>query len=110
MKALLALVPLALLGATQSTLAPNSTLYSDGTPPVRFQGEAAEVVVFVNDVEPYCGKAENPNYRIIACTGIKDGTPVTVLPNPCAFNDQYYAHIACHEKGHVLGWPATHGD
>lgn len=92
-------------------LAPHSTLYSDGTPPVRYQGEGAQIVLYLNDVSEFCGKATNPQYVILACTKpARDGVFITALPNPCQFDDDPYAHLACHEKGHVLGWPATHGD
>ena len=34
-----------------------------------------------------------------------------IMPNPCNFPDtDAYAHLLCHELGHVNGWPATHGD
>ena len=91
--------------------APGSTLYSDGTPPIRFQGEAIQIVIYANDISQYCGKSANPNYIILACTKQADnGAPVTILPNPCIFESvDDYAHLACHEMGHVNGWPATHG-
>jgi hypothetical protein len=84
------------------------TPYYDGMPPARFQGEVVEVVVYTNDVTPYCGTAPE-GLEIIACTRDVKGTPVTVLPNPCAIGDEdWYARIACHEKGHALGWPGDH--
>lgn len=112
MKTLLAIAALLSIGAATPPIPPNvtnGTYVSSGTPPVRFQGEAVEVVIYVNDVAPYCGTAPK-GYTILACTSMKNETPITVLPNPCAFNDEFFAHLACHEKGHALGWPAYHGD
>lgn len=92
-------------------LAPNSTLISDGTPPVRFQGPGAAIVLMVNpgDIDAICGAAPS-GYTKIACSGQRDGAWIIVMPNPCAFDDERYAHILCHEKAHTLLWPATHGD
>jgi hypothetical protein len=115
MKALIACAALLSLGAVDSAYPPipqgvtNGTYTSAGTPPVRFQGEAVQVVLYVNDVGAYCGAAPKGKV-ILACTKFQDSVAITILPNPCAFDDEYFAHIACHEKGHVLGWPAYHGD
>lgn len=96
----------------QATLAPNSTLYSDATPPLRFQGSAAAVVVMVNpsDIASFCGSTGDKRYVIVACSKIVNGTPIIAIPNPCIWDGERFGHLLCHEKGHVLGWPATHGD
>lgn len=95
------------LGAAQ--LAPNSTLVNSGYPPVRYQGQAVAVVLFLDDVSVACGTAA-PGFRIFACAS-KD---TIALPNPCAaeFVGEQFAKLACHEKAHlaVIGWPRTHGD
>ncbi len=95
------------LGA--APLAPNSSLINSGYPPVRYQGEAAAVVYFLDDVSVACGKAE-PGYVRIACATKTE----IAMPNPCKpeFYGERYARIMCHEKAHLgaIGWPATHGD
>ena len=114
MKTLLAIAALLSIGAATPPIPPDappgSTYTSDAWPPARYQGDGVAVVIFVADVEPYCGHAEPP-LRIIACTRqTKDGTPIVVLPNPnLAPKDDAYARIAAHELGHVSGWPAWHG-
>lgn len=103
----------ALFAAVAAPLAPNSTLYSDGTPPERFQKDGAAVVLFVStqdDINAICGKAPEGR-RTMACTHFEDGkAPIITMPNPCNVTYDYYAHLICHELGHVNGWPRTHGD
>lgn len=101
------LLAVALLGAAPP-LAPHSTLYSDGLPPERFQGETTVVITFVPSVNTRdtCGIA-GKGYAFLGCTRRDD---VILMPNPCQFPRDDYARILCHEKGHRLGWPATHGD
>jgi len=84
------------------------SLIDSGWPPQRYMGEAAGLVGFVDDVGAYCGRAPE-GYVILACASKEEG--VMVLPNPCAaeFREEKFARIACHEKGHWLGWPGTHG-
>ena len=83
-------------------------MINSGMPPVRFMGEAGAVVYFVNDVPSICGQA-TPPYVIIACAS--EEKRIIIMPNPChpRFAGQEYAKIMCHEKSHLLGWPATHG-
>jgi hypothetical protein len=110
---LLALLATLAIGAAQPAIPPNaspgSTYTSDAWPPERFQKDNAAVVLFVSDVEPYCGHVDPP-LHIIACSTFKDGTPIIVLPNPnLAPKDDVYARIAAHELAHISGWPAWHG-
>jgi hypothetical protein len=89
-------------------LAPNSTMNSDAWPPLRFRGEMVGIVAFVDPaaIDGICGKAPAP-WKTEACT---DATMI-VLPNPCSYpTTDDYARLACHEKGHRLGWPGSHGD
>lgn len=96
--------------AVNPPMPPNSTPYSSATPPARYQGDNAAVTLFVSDVAPFCGQSD-PGYRIIACSGDKNGTPIIILPNPRPLADvEVYARIACHELGHRNGWPRLHGD
>lgn len=97
------------LAFAAATLAPNSSPINDGYPPIRFMGEATAVVVFVDDVSSLCGKAP-PGYVVLACA-VPENHAIA-LPNPCfeRFKDEQFAKIACHEKGHINGWPETHGD
>jgi hypothetical protein len=103
---------LALLAAASLALAPSSTLYSDSRPPPVFQGDAVSTVEFSNadrvrsTCEDLFGKAPS-GMRTRACaTGHR-----LIMPNPCTYPDSdSYAHLMCHELGHVNGWPSTHGD
>lgn len=112
MRALLA--GLALLAGTSAAapvLPDHSTPYSDGTPPTRFQGDNYAVILFVSDsgIDKICGKAPS-GMKTLACTDMAKKIAVMTLPNPCAIQFDYYAHLVCHELGHVNGWPAMHGD
>ena len=82
-----------------------------GPPPTRYyQGETAQITVYLNDVTDICGKPENSNVTRFACVRMsKEGQPIMVLPNPCMYAAQeFYAMLACHEKAHVQGWPGDH--
>ena len=106
MKALLAVALVAASVPASAPLAPGSTLYSDGIPPVRFQGDNVAAVIMVADVAPYCGKSGRADKVLIACSS---GSTI-VVPNPCLTADSdWYARILCHESGHAQGWPNTHG-
>lgn len=85
---------------------------NDGTPPVRYHADNAAVVYFLNpaDLQIACGGPAPPGYVFAGCSGQKNGVPIIVLPNPCLFDSQSYAHIACHELGHRNGWPGTHDE
>ena len=106
MKALLAVALVAAPVPASAPLAPGSTLYSDSTPPVRFQGDDVAVVIMVQSVAPYCGTSARPDMTLIACSNKN----TIVVQNPCLFDNESFAHILCHEKGHISGWPGTHGD
>lgn len=76
-------------------------------PPERFRRDVGAVAFFSNaTVAEACGGGR------IACAGRNDkGVPIVVLPNPCGLaGRELYATIACHETGHVSGWPGDHGD
>lgn len=86
---------------------PGTGLFSDATPPIRFQNSRYGVSInFVDDVtDPQaCGDA-GPGHVFIACRRPGEGV---FMPNPCAFDDQRYAHVMCHELAHVNGWSAYH--
>ena len=88
-------------------LGQRQSLIDDERPPVRFTGDNATTVAFVNSslIDRLCGMAPL-GFKTLACTGER----VMVLPNPCAYPDEdAYAHLACHELGHVNLWPADHG-
>jgi hypothetical protein len=86
-------------------------LMNDSLPPIKYQGDASAVVITVPDPNQVCGPAEK-GYVILACEFEKKKTPIIVMPNPCRFpeaqNENSYAHLFCHEFGHVNGWNATH--
>jgi hypothetical protein len=106
-------VPLiSLVLAAALAAAPNSTPYSDSRPPVLFQRDATMTLEVANqgEIDDTCHALfGNPpsGMRTQACTS---GRKV-IMPNPCSFPDSdAYAHLLCHELGHLNGWPATHGD
>jgi hypothetical protein len=76
-------------------------------PPDEYKGDNAAVVIFtdVAGVQSICHDAAEPGKAIVGCSGIKDGTPIIVLPNPCGMRpEDFYAGISCHELAHVNGW------
>jgi hypothetical protein len=55
-------------------------------------------------IDHFCGGRN----QVIACAQVGGGA--MALPNPCQarFAGESYAAVACHEKGHILGW--NHGE
>lgn len=99
MKALLALAAVASFWGAATAF--------DGMPPAKYQGNLLVSVQFAdwNQIGPLCGYPEvNGRYEGCSLPGHM------VLPNPCdpEFAGQSFARLACHEKGHELGWPADH--
>jgi hypothetical protein len=85
-------------------------LLDDGPPPERFQGPARMTLVFAGQPATTracdAGRPLPPRpWRRWACT--RDG--VTYAPDPCLYPNEAFARLLCHEKGHVNGWPPTHG-
>lgn len=81
--------------------------YEVPLPPERMRGSAVAGAVFFTDqgmIDLLCGGHD----YVVACTDTVSG--VMILPNPCQprFAGESYAALACHEKGHVLGWTAWH--
>lgn len=111
--AALALAPAAL--AQDPPVKPKqvTSLISSDTPPDRFQHTAVfKVLTMTPDgVSSLCDGRHSPpeGYRTLGCTVPIDGAAVVIVPNPCLFDDEPFAHLLCHEAGHVNGWPATHG-
>jgi hypothetical protein len=98
--------------AVAINLAPHSALFSDATPPARFQHDRTITLEFAqgSDITRECqGRFGVPpaGYKTNACyTGTR-----AIMPNPCTFpQTDGYAHMLCHELGHANGWPRTHGD
>jgi hypothetical protein len=77
-------------------------------PPVRYMGAANAAVHFADPetVTQLCGGA--PEGKLLIACATKS-PPQMALPNPCLFLHEQFARIACHEKAHILGWPAEHG-
>ena len=97
-----------LLAALASTASAERQQFA-GMPPERYQGDGVAVVLFVSDVREYCNTNTPAGYVLIACAKKIDGVPVIVMPNPCPIGDiDFYARVACHELGHVNGWPGRH--
>jgi hypothetical protein len=83
---------------------------NNGPPPLRYRGDGQASVSFMHDVSRLCTLINPklpPGYAYEACM---DGNHLN-LPNPCAprFAGETYAHIACHELGHINGWSRLHG-
>lgn len=95
-----------------ATMAPNSTLWSDGIPPERFHRQVAVArVIFVpkNRIAATCHVQAPAGLGVVACS--RPEKNLIIMPDPCpAADTDYYARIACHELGHLAGWPTTHGD
>ena len=116
---LLTLIVSLFLGSSVVVAAPPS-LWNQEIPPVRFQGPAMAVTVFLPPyrVREECQKRikETPpeGIEIKACRIPPDepgGISLLVLPDPCLLAPQeYYAKVLCHEIAHINGWPNTHGD
>lgn len=77
-------------------------------PPKRYQGDGSATVLFVVSPDAECrriGAVTDPGKTIQGCR--KGG--VIVLSNPCSWpNRSDYADTACHELGHLQGWPGDH--
>lgn len=79
-------------------------------PPVRYQNDNTVVVTFAKPelVQELCrnhGQERDPH--LIGCANFLP--PSMVVPNPCAFPEQPYARILCHEIGHAgSGWTYKH--
>jgi hypothetical protein len=95
-----------MIGVLVAGLLVGGTLNND-TPPVKFQKNAVALVVTVDDTNKACGTAPK-GWRYIGCEFVKDGQPTILLPNPCQYDTEFYAHLLCHELGHANGWNATH--
>jgi hypothetical protein len=108
-------VPLNLFAAAASlgaALAANSTPYSDGAPPARFQKDVTVTIEMREQagIDAGCRAlfgAPPSGMKTNACyTGAK-----VIMPNPCTYPEtDTYAHMLCHEIGHANGWAPTHGD
>jgi hypothetical protein len=98
--------------AAAAVLAPDSPLYDDGRPPLRFQGDATVRLEITDQagIERSCHAlfgAPPAGMRTNACqTGER-----MIVPNPCrAPQTETYARLLCHELGHANGWASTHGE
>ena len=100
-----------LAAAAAVALPPNSTPYSDGRPPARYQGGATVMLqttdqAGINSTCQALFGAPPAGMKMNACnTGER-----IVMPNPCDYPNEAYAKLLCHELGHANGWPMTHGD
>lgn len=72
-----------------------------GAPPEYWSPPDRPVVMLFADpaeVNEACGTS--PGYVTLACT-VDGRQPVTLMPNPCLYQHEYYAKLLCHELGHV---------
>lgn len=103
-----ALLSLLLFGAAP---APGYYTYSSmAQPPTRYQGVASAVTIYANDIDALCGAAREGYIKLGCVRYTVEGVPLAIIPNPCnpAFKGELFAAIACHEKGHILGWEGHH--
>lgn len=89
---------------------------NDSLPPVNYQNNAQPTVVITVDdtnTKENCGVAPK-GWRILACEFSEKKVPIIIAPNPCTFpeaaDENSYAHLMCHEFGHVNGWNADHNN
>lgn len=73
--------------------------------PPEYRGAAAARILFLEPefVHPVCteaGAASAPGRFVAACVVGE----ITVMPDPCAYPEDTYAKLMCHEKAHLLGW------
>lgn len=82
---------------------------NSSTPPAKYQGNTAAVVVTVDNVNTRanCGLPP-PGYVFEGCEFEKNGVPIIIVPNACQYDYEFYGHLLCHEFGHVNGWNDTH--
>ena len=100
-----------LLAAAAVALTPNSSLYSDVTPPVRYQGDASVQldVTSQSGIDQRCHPVFGEPPAGMKTDACEIGGRI-IAPNPCSYpQSDAYAHLLCHELGHANGWPATHG-
>lgn len=87
------------------------SLYSDVIPPARFRADAT-VSLQLSDqrgIDGQCHPAFGPPPAGMKTDACAIGGRI-VAPNPCSYPaSDAYAHLLCHELGHVNGWPRTHG-
>lgn len=98
---------MALLLAAPSNSRPNY----GGMPPAKYWGESISVTIYANDVTKFCTTKPPEGYVVKACAfRTENGTPVTVLPNPCFYGaaGEKFATLACHENAHLADWAADH--
>lgn len=90
---------------------PQISLYSDSAPPARFQGDATIQLQLSDqaDIDRTCHPLFGQPPQGMKTDACEFGGRV-VAPNPCTYPpSDAYAHMLCHELGHVNGWPPTHG-
>lgn len=96
------------LAAGLGFLCGGAGLVSDARPPERFQGNTTVVLVTVDDPDATCRAMVGPDYPkgvvIEACHRLG----VIYMPNPCRFEGEAWADMACHEAAHSLGWSGQH--
>lgn len=83
--------------------------YEVALPPERLRGSAAADGALFTDQETIDALCGGRNL-FVACSEVGGGS--MILPNPCQarFAGESFAAVACHEKGHLLGWPTYHGE
>lgn len=103
---------LALLAAapmlSSATPLAHGPIYAGMPPESYWMADTAALTFYVNDVAGACEITAPEGFVLMGCTRHFDGVAVIVLPNPCLFEGEVYARIACHERAHALSWPGNH--
>lgn len=92
---------------------PHATWYNTGSPPLRFRGDHKVTMYFdnINKINRDGGYKHRPFCSSTVFAYSDPDTNTMHLPNPCQYpQSDAYARLACHELGHINGWPGYHGD
>lgn len=95
------------------TNVPHATWYNTGSPPLRFQRDTHVKMYFdsPDKINKDGGWEGHPFCDATVFAYSDPDTRTMHLPNPCDYpQSDAYARLACHEMGHINGWPGYHGD
>lgn len=87
----------------------SASLFTDDRPPERYQRNATFTIELKDQsgidrtCQPLFGTPPKGMKTDACATGER-----VILPNPCAYDQEVYARMLCHELGHVNGWPSSH--
>lgn len=91
--------------------------WSDAPAPARFRMNEAQAKITFHSpyaVDTICRTAQRDpvpaNMTLMACANqTAVGRGEIQMPNPCLYPEEdFYAHLLCHEIAHLWGWSALH--